>query len=135
MLRAPKLLRAFEPRIEEALTEDVDHKTGLQEELARRGLRVEYVTLETDGPPHDRTFRCAAVVDGEQVALFVPEARDLVQQADQVGRVQLGGSGVAGVLIGPRAAQRGDGWQQGLAGAPDGVKLLVVIGLPGKAGA
>ena len=64
---AEPVIAAFEPRIEEALTESVDHKTTLQEELAKRGQRVEYVTLTTDGPPHDRTFTCAALVDGEQV--------------------------------------------------------------------
>ena len=61
---AGPVIEAFEPRIEEALTESVDQKTTLQEELAKRGQRVEYVTLETDGPPHDRTFECAALVDG-----------------------------------------------------------------------
>ena len=61
------IVAAFERRIEEALHEPVDHKTALQEELAKRGQRVEYVTLTTDGPPHDRTFTCAALVDGDQV--------------------------------------------------------------------
>ena len=45
----------------------VDHKTALQEELAKRGQRVEYVTLSTEGPPHNRTFTCAAVVDGTRL--------------------------------------------------------------------
>ena len=61
------VVASFESRIEEALHEPVDHKTTLQEELAKRGQRVEYVTLTTDGPPHDRTFTCAALVDGKQV--------------------------------------------------------------------
>jgi ribonuclease III len=64
---AQPIVAAFERRIEEALHEPVDHKTALQEELAKRGRRVEYVTLTTDGPPHDRTFTCAAIVDSEQV--------------------------------------------------------------------
>jgi ribonuclease III len=64
---SPAIVAAFESRIEEALHEPVDHKTTLQEELAKRGQRVEYVTLSTDGPPHDRTFTCAALVDGQQV--------------------------------------------------------------------
>ncbi len=64
---AGPIVAAFESRIEEALHETVDHKTALQEELAKRGQRVEYVTLTTDGPPHDRMFTCAAMVDGEQV--------------------------------------------------------------------
>ena len=49
-----------------ALFDPVDHKTSLQEELAKQGKRVEYVTLATEGPPHDRTFVCAALIDGEQ---------------------------------------------------------------------
>jgi len=64
---ADAIVAAFESQIEEALHEPVDHKTTLQEELAKRGQRVEYVTLTTDGPPHDRTFTCAALVDGKQV--------------------------------------------------------------------
>ena len=63
---AGPVIEAFEPRIEEALTESVDQKTTLQEVLAKRGQRVEYITLGTVGPPHDRTFQCAAMVDGEQ---------------------------------------------------------------------
>ena len=66
---AGPVIEAFEPRIEEALTESVDQKTTLQEELAKRGQRVEYVTLGTDGPPHDRTFECAAMVDGVQLGI------------------------------------------------------------------
>jgi ribonuclease-3 len=66
---AGPIVAAFEARIEEALNEPTDHKTALQEELAKRGRRVEYVTLETVGPPHDRTFVCGAVVDGEQLGV------------------------------------------------------------------
>ena len=64
---AGPIMSAFEPQLEEALTEPVDHKTALQEELATRGQRVEYVTLSTAGPPHNRTFTCAAVVEGAQL--------------------------------------------------------------------
>ena len=64
---AGPIMSAFEPQLEEALTEPVDHKTALQEELAKRGQRVEYVTLSTAGPPHNRTFTCAAVVEGAQL--------------------------------------------------------------------
>ena len=78
---AEPVVAAFDPRIEEALTEDVDHKTALQEELARRGQRVEYVTLATEGPPHDRTFRCAAVVEGEQVGEGTGRTKKDAEQA------------------------------------------------------
>ncbi len=59
---------AFEERIEYALTSHVDYKTELQEELARRGAhQVVYEVLATVGPPHERLFTCAAVVDGERL--------------------------------------------------------------------
>jgi ribonuclease III len=64
---APAVVAAFAGRTEQALTVPVDHKTALQEELAKQGRRVEYVTLGVDGPPHSRTFTCAAVIDGEQL--------------------------------------------------------------------
>ena len=61
-----EIVDAFAGRIEYALTSYVDHKTELQEALARTGSAVTYVVQDVDGPPHDRTFTCAAVVDGEE---------------------------------------------------------------------
>ena len=65
----PAVLAAFAERIDYALTEYVDYKTELQEELARRGLSVSYSVVEVEGPPHDRRFTCAAVIDGEQAGV------------------------------------------------------------------
>jgi ribonuclease-3 len=62
----PAVLAAFADRIDYALTTYVDYKTELQEELARRNLSVTYQVLEVEGPPHDRRFTCAAVIEGEQ---------------------------------------------------------------------
>ena len=62
---AQAIVAAFEPQIEFALSGHVDHKTELQEQLARVGRSVTYETLNIEGPPHDRTFTAAAVVDGE----------------------------------------------------------------------
>ena len=88
---AGPVIEAFEPRIEEALTESVDQKTTLQEELAKRGQRVEYVTLGTDGPPHDRIFECAAVVDGEQVGRGTGRTKkDAEQEAARMALDRLG---------------------------------------------
>jgi len=63
------IVDAFSDRIEYALTSHVDHKTELQEALARTGRQVTYVVLSAEGPPHDRHFTCAAIVDGEQVGV------------------------------------------------------------------
>jgi ribonuclease III len=85
------IIAAFESRIEEALNEPVDHKTTLQEELAKRGQRVEYVTLSTDGPPHDRTFTCAALVDGKQVGSGIGRTKkDAEQEAAREALQHLG---------------------------------------------
>jgi ribonuclease III len=61
------VVSAFASRIDYALTTHVDHKTELQEALARSGRQVAYIVLSADGPPHERHFTCAAVVDGEQL--------------------------------------------------------------------
>ncbi|NUR75862.1 MAG: ribonuclease III [Thermoleophilia bacterium] len=61
----PAVVEAFEPRIDYALTSHVDHKTELQEALARLGRSVSYTVLDVQGPPHDRSFTAAAIIDGE----------------------------------------------------------------------
>ncbi|MDQ3857026.1 MAG: ribonuclease III [Actinomycetota bacterium] len=65
----PVVLAAFADRIDYALTEYVDYKTELQEELARRNLSVSYSVLDVEGPPHERRFTSAAVVDGAQAGV------------------------------------------------------------------
>ena len=68
------------PRIEYALTTHVDHKTELQEALARTGRQVSYVVLAADGPPHERQFRCAAVVGGEQLGVGEGRSKKSAEQ-------------------------------------------------------
>lgn len=75
------IVAAFEERIEYALTSHVDHKTELQEELARRGAhQVVYEVLATDGPPHERVFTCAAVVDGERLGIGEGPSKKTAEQ-------------------------------------------------------
>ncbi len=64
---APAVVDAFSERIEYALDRHVDHKTVLQEELARRGASVTYLLTDTSGPPHQRRFTTAAVVGEHEV--------------------------------------------------------------------
>ncbi len=75
------IVEAFSGRIEYALTSHVDHKTELQEALARRGLQVSYNVLQVEGPPHDRTFTCSAVVDGEQMGVGTGTSKKDAEQA------------------------------------------------------
>jgi ribonuclease-3 len=60
-------VEAFRGRIEYAATSYVDHKTELQEDLARVGRQVTYTVIEAEGPPHERTFTVAALVEGKQL--------------------------------------------------------------------
>jgi ribonuclease-3 len=74
------IVRAFSGRIEYAHTTHVDFKTELQEALARRGQSVNYSVLDVDGPPHDRRFRCAASIDGEQLGVGSGESKKAAEQ-------------------------------------------------------
>jgi ribonuclease III len=88
---------AFEPRIEFALHHQVDHKTELQETLARSGKSVSYVLLDADGPPHDRTFTAAAMVDGEQAGIGRGSSKkDAEQEAAGEALTRIAESGQAG---------------------------------------
>jgi len=77
----PSIVAAFEPRIEYALTSHVDHKTELQEQLARTGRSVFYTTLKVEGPPHDRSFTAAAVIGDEVVGTGVGRSKKDAEQA------------------------------------------------------
>jgi ribonuclease-3 len=74
------IVAAFDGRIEYALTSHVDHKTELQEALAQRGRSVSYAVLDVEGPPHDRTFTCAANVDGEQLGVGRGRSKKAAEQ-------------------------------------------------------
>ena len=75
------IVAAFSDRIEYARTTHVDHKTELQEALAKSGRSVSYSVLEVEGPPHDRHFECAALVDGEELGRGSGRAKKDAEQA------------------------------------------------------
>jgi ribonuclease III len=74
------IVQAFSGRIDYALTSHVDYKTELQEALARRGQSVNYTVLDVEGPPHDRRFRCAAVIEGAQLGMGAGESKKAAEQ-------------------------------------------------------
>lgn len=76
----PAIVAAFAERIDYALTTHVDYKTVLQEALARAGNQVSYSVLEVQGPPHERTFTCAAVVDGQQEGMGTGPSKKAAEQ-------------------------------------------------------
>jgi ribonuclease-3 len=71
---------AFAGRIEYALTTFVDHKTELQEALARDGRSVKYEIVEIEGPPHERRFTCAALIDGEKLGVGSGASKKAAEQ-------------------------------------------------------
>jgi ribonuclease-3 len=75
------IVEAFRDRIEYALTSHVDYKTELQEALARRGLHVSYSVLDAEGPPHDRMFTCAAVIEGDEAGRGTGRSKKAAEQA------------------------------------------------------
>jgi ribonuclease-3 len=75
------IVAAFADRIEYALQGHVDFKTELQEELARRALAVSYAVVDVEGPPHDRRFTCAAIIDGEEAGVGTGPSKKAAEQA------------------------------------------------------
>jgi ribonuclease-3 len=76
----PAVVEAFSARIDYAQNTHVDHKTELQEALARTGRQVSYVVLSTEGPAHERHFTCAAVVGGEQLGVGEGNSKKAAEQ-------------------------------------------------------
>jgi ribonuclease III len=74
------IVDAFSGRIEYAATTHVDFKTELQEQLAAMGRQVGYSVLDVEGPPHDRKFTSAAVIDGRQAGVGVGPSKKAAEQ-------------------------------------------------------
>jgi ribonuclease-3 len=74
------IVNSFASRIDYALTTYVDHKTELQEALARSGKQVSYTVLSSEGPPHERHFTCAATVNGEQFGVGTGGSKKAAEQ-------------------------------------------------------
>jgi ribonuclease-3 len=64
---AEAVVDAFAPEIEHALDHPLDFKSALQEQRARRGETVAYAVTDEHGPPHDRRFVVAAMLDGKSI--------------------------------------------------------------------
>jgi ribonuclease-3 len=77
---AGPLVDAFEGRIQFALFNQVDFKTELQETLARRGRSVSYSLLDAEGPPHERLFTAAAVVEGCELGIGQGTSKKAAEQ-------------------------------------------------------
>jgi ribonuclease-3 len=78
---ADAVVEAFQERIAYAEQGFVDHKTELQERLARQGASVSYRLMEATGPPHRRSFTTAAVLDGVIIGTGEGSSKKASEQA------------------------------------------------------
>jgi len=78
---AAAVVDAFRPEIERALDDPEDYKSALQERLARRGVTVTYAVRSEEGPPHERTFEVAAVINGEELGRGAGRSKKDAEQA------------------------------------------------------
>ena len=78
---ADAVVEAFTPEIELALERPADFKSALQERLARRGAVVTYDVTAEEGPPHQRRFEVAAMVEGEELARGAGRSKKDAEQA------------------------------------------------------
>ena len=89
---ADAVVEAFTPEIELALERPADFKSALQERLARRGAVVTYDVTAEEGPPHERRFEVAAMVEGEELARGAGRSKKDAEQAaarEALGAVEL----------------------------------------------
>jgi ribonuclease-3 len=78
---ADGVAEAFEPEIVDAMAGADDFKSSLQELLARRGQLVAYRVIEERGPPHDRVFEVAAIVEDREVGRGSGRSKKDAEQA------------------------------------------------------
>jgi ribonuclease-3 len=78
---ADAVVEAFRERIEFGEQGFVDHKTELQERLARQGSSVSYRLMESSGPAHRRSFTSAAMLGDELLGLGEGPSKKASEQA------------------------------------------------------
>jgi ribonuclease III len=86
---AEAVVEAFGPEIERALEHPVDFKSALQELLARQGSVVAYEVRTEEGPPHERVYTVAALLDGKQLGQGSGRSKKHAEQ--EAARVALDG--------------------------------------------
>ena len=85
---AAAVVEAFQPEIEQALSNPVDFKSTLQERLAQRGAMVAYEVSAEHGPPHDRTFEVVATVDDREVGRGSGRSKKAAEQEAARGAIE-----------------------------------------------
>lgn len=80
-LTASATVAAFAGQIELASRTQLDHKSALQERVARTGGRVRYEVTGEEGPPHERLYEVVALVGGEAVGTGSGRSKKAAEQA------------------------------------------------------
>lgn len=88
---AEAVVEAFVPEIDEALEHPVDHKSTLQERLARTGAVVVYEVAQESGPPHDRTFVVVASEGENEIGRGTGRSKKAAEQ--EAARAAMGALG------------------------------------------
>lgn len=78
---AVAVVSAFADEISEAEAHPGDNKSRLQEFLARRGERPEYVLVSAEGPAHERSFECAVEIRGDRYGSGTGSSKKEAEQA------------------------------------------------------
>lgn len=78
---AAAVAAAFGPRVDLATEQRIDFKSALQELLAQHGSVVTYEVTAELGPPHERTFEVAALVDGSEAGRGTGRSKKAAEQA------------------------------------------------------
>jgi ribonuclease III len=77
---AEATVAAFSEQIDIASGTLLDHKSALQERLAREGATVSYEVTSEAGPPHDRRFEVSARVNGGVIGRGVGKSKKAAEQ-------------------------------------------------------
>jgi len=88
---APAVVASFEVEIHEALENPVDHKSLLQERLARRAEIVTYRVESEEGPPHDRRFVSVAEAEGREIGRGEGRTKKAAEQEAAMQALEGGG--------------------------------------------
>lgn len=77
---AQAVVEAFQPEIEEAMSNPVDFKSALQERLGRTADLLRYETIREDGPQHAKQFQIRAVLDQQPIGEGVGQSKKEAEQ-------------------------------------------------------
>lgn len=78
---ASAVAAAFAEEIALAEANPGDFKSSLQEFLARRGDKPVYLIIDSEGPPHDRLFRCAVEIRGDRYGTGTGRSKKEAEQS------------------------------------------------------